>query len=402
MTHQPFSTDADSPPTAQAHGDATTPRASRKALVIGMIVVSLGLVALCLGLTEVAFRLMRPGPRVGSLVLDQELGWDRFPQTDPQIAATAPTPQPPLRVLCIGDSFTHNTAWSRMLIEELNRRGIAVTGWEAGVSGYGQVQEAMKLEKLLPELKPDLTVLLFYAWNDPRDNCAAPAIVYNPDMLGRPFMRPDGSIDDTWMRGMTVRDSELYRRLLEAPLFRRSLKQSSRAMREGGVDAIAAEDQRLLTIYSEPATWMPLYMRSAQNGPYLSLAWRDTERALRRIAELCAAGKSELIVVGIDAPFTIDRDVFEKHVVTDPRYNADDVDLALPLSRFSSLAQSLGLREVTVATALAEFARVKGGKIYDGEPGNLTGHLLREPQEVMARLIADAVEARWKETHRLP
>lgn len=341
--------------------------------------------------------MMRPGPKVGSLILDRELGWDRYPPTDPQVAATASSPDPPLRLLCMGDSFTHNTAWSRMLIDELNRRGIAVTGWEAGVSGYGQVQQALKLERILPELRPDLTVLLFYGWNDPRDNCPTPAIIYNPDMLDRPFLAESGAIEGPSRAGMALRDSELYRRLLEGPLFARSLDRTWRAMRLTGADPIAKADRRLVALYSDPKTWMPFYMPSQQGGAYVSRAWRDTERAMARIVEACAAHGSDLVVVGVDAPFTIDRDVFDAHVVTDPLYAPDDFDTGLPLARFSALAESLRVPEVRVAPALAEFARRSGGKIYDGDPGNLAGHFLREPQEVMVKLIADAIEVRLRE-----
>lgn len=371
-------------------------RPSRAALILGTVVVSVIMVVMLLAVTEVVLRWMRPPPRVGSLVLDPTLGWDRFPPTDPQVAATATSPSPPLRVLCMGDSFTHNTAWSRMLIEELNRRGLATTGWEAGVSGFGQVQQSMKLERLLPELQPDLTVLLFYGWNDPRDNTATPSIIYNQNMLDRPFLAADGSIEPPSAWGMTVRDAELYRRLLEGPIFSRRLQRTWRAMSQAGADPIAADGQRLIALYSDAKTWMPLYMPSAQHGAYMTRAWEETERAMRRIDQVCRDHGSALIVAGVDAPFTIDRDVFEEHVAKDPLYRADDFDPGLPLARFARINAALGISEVTVAPALAEFARAKGGKIYDGGPGNLAGHFEREPQEVMVRLLADSIEAWWR------
>src|SRR6516165_3145539 len=135
------------------------PKPSRRSLIIATIVVSIILVVVPLVTAEVVMRLVRPAPRYGSCcVFDDELGWDRTPSVENPIPATAPTAPgaQPLRILFMGDSFTHNTAWSRLTIEELNRRGIAAMGWEAGVEGYGQVQEWMKLARLLPTLKPDL------------------------------------------------------------------------------------------------------------------------------------------------------------------------------------------------------------------------------------------------------
>jgi len=377
-----------------AHHDTDAPRASRRSLAIGTAIVSALLVLLVLAGFEIGFRLLRPGPKVGSLVLSPALGWDRYPPVDPQIHATASAPVPPLRVLCMGDSFTHNTAWTRMLIDELNRRGIAATGWEAGVSGYGQVQEAMKLEQLLPELQPDITVLLFYAWNDPRDNCPSPGIIYNPDMMGRPFAEDDGSMAAPSARWMAVRDSELFRRLVQGWWSRSTLDATHRALLTEGSDAIAAADRRVLGLYSDPLSWMPFYLRSAQDGAFVSRAWLETERAMKRIVELCAAHECELFVAGIDAPFTIDRDVFEAHVLTDPAYRAEDFDLELPLRRFAALARSLGLEPIEVVPALTAFARDRGEKIYDGDPGNLAGHLLRDAQMIMTREMADAIEAR--------
>lgn len=384
-------------------GKAVRKKPSRTALIIGSLVFGTLLCVLMLALAEVTMRFFRAPPRPGSMVLSEVLGWDRFPETDPQIEATATSPLPPIRILCMGDSFTHNTAWTRLLIAELNRRGIAATGWEAGVSGYGQVQEAMKLSTLLPKLMPDFTVLLFYGWNDPRDNFPAPGIVYNTDMLGRPFLAEDGSVEGPSSFGMAVRDSELFRRLLELWWFKKTLDKTRRAMRDsGGPDALASEGRRLTAIYSDPKTWMPLYMPSRRESPYVAGAWRETERAMRWIQKVCADNGCELVVAGIDAPFTIDRDVFDEHVAKDPMYRPDDFDPELPVHRFEALAKSLGMEPVPLVPAIQALSRERGTKLYDGDAGNLTGHFLMEAQEVMARKLADAIEARVRSSRRAP
>lgn len=368
-------------------------RPSRASLIIGAVIVSVTLVVMALVVVEVVFRFMRPAPKVGSLILSSELGWDRFPPINPQVPATAASPAPPIRIACMGDSFTHNTAWTQQLIEELNRRGIAATGWEVGVSGYGQVQEAMKLERVLPELKPDITVLLFYGWNDPRDNCATPGIVYNPDMLGRPYLSEDGArFDQPSAWGMTLRDSELFRRMVEWWWFKTSIDESNAALRAGGADAVASSGRRLIALYSNPKTWLPLYQPSAQDGAYVTRAWRETERAMQRIVDLCAAQGSALVVAGIDSPITIDRDVFDEHVAKDPAYRVDDFDPDLPVRRFEALARSLGIPHTDPVPALRAYAAAQGRKIYDPPEGNLAGHLLPDAQRVMASVIADEVE----------
>ncbi|MBM4113402.1 MAG: SGNH/GDSL hydrolase family protein [Phycisphaerae bacterium] len=389
-------------PSGETGAAPATKKPSKRALIIGSLVVGTVLAILLLGAAEIVLRMFRAAPKPGSKVLSNELGWDRFPATDPPIEATASSPTPPIRLLCIGDSFTHNTAWTRLLVEELNRRGIAVTGWEAGVEGYGQVQEAMKLEKLLPELRPDIVVLLFFGWNDPRDNFPAPAITYNEHTMGRPYLAQDERVEPPSRLGMEIRDSELFRALLERWWFRRTLDRTRRAMRESGPDPLAANDDRHVAIYTDPKTWMPLYMPSKASSTYVEGAWRETKRALEWIRSQCAERKVDLVVAAVDAPFTIDRDVFDEHVAKDPMYRADDFDVDLPVKRFETLAESLGIASVSLVPAIRQLSRERGTKLYDGDPGNLTGHFLMEPQQVMASTLADAIEARVRSSRRSP
>jgi hypothetical protein len=395
-------------PTRDDTLDDQRPKPSRRSLIIATIVVSIILVVVLLVTAEGVMRLVRPAPTRGSLVLDDELGWDRTPSVENPIPATAPTAPgaQPLRILFMGDSFTHSTPWPRLTIEELNRRGIAAMGWEAGVQGYGQVQESMKLARLLPTLKPDLVIVLFYAWNDPRDNFPAPGIAYNPDMLERPYLEPNGRVTALDTFGMKIRGAELFRRTaLESWWWKRHMKASRSAMRDRGADGPAAANDRVITNYTDPLTWMPLYQPSAQEGAYMRGAWDATKRAFLRMKNLCEENGCLLLAVGIDAPFTIDRDVFDADVKSDARYRAEDFDTALPLRRFAETVRGVGIEPVLPAPALEAYAREIGGKIYSS--GGLSAHLIGEgsaasgkdgtphPQKVLAREVADAIE-RWR------
>jgi hypothetical protein len=176
-------------------------------------------------------------------------------------------------------------------------------------------------------------------------------------------------------------------------------------MREHGADGPAAANDRVITTYTDPLTWIPLYQPSAQDGAYMRGAWDATKRAFFRMKNLCEENGCLLLAVGIDAPFTIDRDVFDAHVKSDARYRAEDFDTALPLRRFVETVRSVGIEPVLPAPALVAYAREIGGKIYDS--GDLTGHLIAEgsaagekdgtphPQKVLAREVADAIE-RWR------
>ena len=387
---------------------APVPPARRRLLVVATAAVSalMVLVLLVAGLavTEVILRAMKAPPKPGSLVLHPSLGWDRTPPWEkpiPATAAAAPGAKP-LTILFIGDSFTHNTAWSRLTVEALNARGIAATGWEAGVSGYGQVQEWMKLRMLLPELNPDLVVLLFYGWNDPRDNCPVPGIIYTPEMMGRPYLAAGSDLvaepAGFWM---DVRGLEVYHQFFEGWWYRRVMSSSRRAMKAGGADAVAQRGTPELTIYTDPLTWMPLYQPSQQAGAYVSRAWEETRRAIGLVVQACRTQGCGLVVAGIDSPLTIDRDVFDAHVATSALYRADDFDTGLPLRRFAEACAAAGVTPVLPAPALARYAAKVNRKIYDGNPGDLSGHLLPDAQEVLAAEVADGIQA-WLRTRAAP
>ena len=63
-----------------------------------------------------------------------------------------------------------------------------------GVSGYGTTQALLKLEATHRAIKPRAIVLLFFAWNDLRDNFPYPEIYYGPQRTTRPYLivTPDG------------------------------------------------------------------------------------------------------------------------------------------------------------------------------------------------------------------
>ena len=125
-------------------------------------------------------------------------------------------------------------------------------------------------------------------------------------------------------------------------------------------------------------------------------AWDATKRSFLRMKKLCEENGCLLLAVGIDAPFTIDRDVFDAWVKSDARYRAEDFDTALPLRRFAETVRSVGIEPVLPAPALEAYAREIGGQIYDSN--NVAAHFMSgkdgtpNPQKVLAREVADAIE----------
>jgi len=97
------------------------------------------------------------------------------------------------RILVLGDSFTEAVqvqegALFTSLLEERDERLDVVN---AGVAGYGTLQQYLYLSSEGLLFEPDTVLLMFYK-NDLKDNCLS----YSPGYGPRPYaMRHDGSID---------------------------------------------------------------------------------------------------------------------------------------------------------------------------------------------------------------
>lgn len=76
------------------------------------------------------------------------------------------------KVLVIGDSFVSNLSVpdNAVFTEVLESKYDSTLIINAGVNGYGQVQELLLLETLIPKIDPDLIILQIYLRNDFVDN----------------------------------------------------------------------------------------------------------------------------------------------------------------------------------------------------------------------------------------
>jgi hypothetical protein len=147
------------------------------------ILLAISALALSLGLAEIGLRVLAALKSQPSLVPNPDFGWDSTPSLkkigDPRSGAP---------IFFLGDSFTQNNHWPEAVTQALRLPGI-----NAGASGFGTFQQLGKLQKVLETETPGLVVLQFYAWNDLRDNWAWPALGYNPEMLARPYLSPEGN-----------------------------------------------------------------------------------------------------------------------------------------------------------------------------------------------------------------
>lgn len=382
-------------PGAAPAAGAAAPASPRKRLLMvsAMVVCTLLLLVACLAAVELLLRWSRSGDRVPELRFESALGWERYdpaPVPFGDVERLADPAAPPLRVLFMGDSFTHTKTWGRRTIDALRAAGTPAVGWECGVSGYGTLQEALLLERLLPALKPDVVVVLFYGWNDVRDNWRYPAICYNAQMTRRPYLNEDGSV--SWPSGLMVwlKSLELWRQVVEPTLDPIRVQAGRDALATKGVDGIARERMPLVLGYDAPETWLPFYRRSAQEGPYVSGAWAATQQAFERLARTVRGSGASLVVAALDNPFCVDADVAAAVL---PAGDAD-VDVDIPMRRWAAIMASMRIPAVDLIPALrARRDASAGAKQYDGGTGNFAGHLQPEAEQVIADGVTPLLRA---------
>jgi hypothetical protein len=189
----------------------------------GLLVTAATLAALEISLRIADFRELREGVSERSLSYryDAELGWAPVPNST-SIATNARTVQvrhnslglrdeefiPDARptILFLGDSFVWGLdAESGERFSELLKPRIAGHRiLAAGVSGYGTDQEYLLLQKLWPQVKPAIVVLMFCTQNDREDNSTN--VRY--EGYHKPYFAtaPDGSLE---LKGQPVPLSRL-------------------------------------------------------------------------------------------------------------------------------------------------------------------------------------------------
>lgn len=336
------------------------------------LALATGSIALVVSLAESGLRL---GSRLGSppsLVEDPFLGWDSLPSGSP----VGDEPGGDL-VLFLGDSFTQNNRWPDQVARHLGLPGI-----NAGVSGFGTCQQLLKLSQVLKMEKPCLVVLQFYAWNDLRDNWAWPALGYSPEMLTRPYLSPYGNWFHShypwqWMDTFKVTSYFGKRSLV------RAWQKADRVMRSEGLDILAAGRQMQVAGLCAEEAWQPFYRPDQQSGAYVQGAWQVTETCFLKIRELCQERQIPLLILALDAPFTVDQDKWLALSQAPIPITRD-----LPLDRLRRFFFKENIHAVLPQAKLRDWNVSTGRPAYDGEAQSLIGHLTLEAQEIVAREVA--------------
>lgn len=315
-----------------------------------------------------------------TLAVDASLGWDSIPAVS---ALDGNTPGGPV-VAFLGDSFTHGRLWPGEAQRILAADGTAMNGVNLGVSGYGTVQEWLKLQRNIERISPAAVVVLFFAWNDLRDNYPYPELFYGPQRTSRPYLLlrgRDASISPVrWSAGITrlLHQSEFYLRLIN-----RVETKLNATIVERWPDLPSELEWRAKVYYEHPAGWHPFYNPALANSAYVRGAYETTIAAFKAIRDLVKG--APVVVIGIDNAFTVDADIAGVFLTPHP-----ELDPSLPMTRMASLLEAEGIAFINAQPELVALSKTTGHMIYNGPRTGLAGHL--EPEG--DRLIG-SIAARW-------
>lgn len=333
---------------------------------------------------EVVYRVGSPPSYVSdpTLVPDAALGWNSAPAVQ-----TLPGSGEP--VIYLGDSFTQGRQWPVEAQRLLAERGIATSGANLGVSGYGTTQAFLKLQQHVDAIKPRAIVLLFFAWNDLRDNFPYPEIYYGPQRTTRPYLiaTPDGPqlLPVRWASSFdaALLRSEAYLRVFN----RASLAVNARIVQRWP-DLPRSLGWRARLYYEQPVSWQPFYKASDASASYVQGAYDSTIEAFRRIRSAADTTRAVLLVIGIDNSFTVDTDDREDFLKPHP-----ELDPSLPMDRMSRLLGQEGIAFINAQPELAALRVSLGRDVYNGPRGGLAGHLGEEGDRLIGQIAA-----RWLAT----
>jgi hypothetical protein len=423
-----------------------------RALTANLLLIGFStLVALLVG--EVLVRWLAPQPRALSAalhnlyVLDDELGYVLQPGFDRHIRThtftshvetnslglrdheIGPLADHTLRVLGIGDSFTFGVHageldhcylkhLERLVTQELSQghsagdstasasasRSGRSLPWQraefinAGVDGYGTVQEVGLLERLNPEVQPQAVLVGFFLGNDFTDNSGLTRMTVIDG-----FHVLKGSLDP---HQPSARPWYLHVRLfLHAHsdaylLLKRRLLHPLRARLQTSGEPVAVATRHHFEYYVFDSGFADC-MR-----PEPTPVWREAERAtrdaLRELRTWCDAHDLPVLLFAIPTPMQIDPQERQRWL---QRFDLDaaDFDFRLPNRRLARLAREAGLPLVDLTDALAaEVARGVPISFETDEHWTATGHevaagLLLEP--VMQHLVDTSPAAQHVHHH---
>ena len=202
------------------------------------------------------------------------------------------------RILVLGDSFTfgygvdEDDIYTAIIERSLRSTGCPVMIYNAGVPGYGTIQEYSLLRELHEIVRPDMVILSYTVGSDLRDN-----IEY--------IFRPE--------QGLEVRNGYLVKK---------TLPMGSRV----GIKAFLQERSHLYVLIQR--TKATLAMRESSHLVHepcdhflaqnpcgdTGRGWRETRRIVKHMADFCNENGSIFLILAIPHPVQSDNGLWNKEI----------------------------------------------------------------------------------------
>ncbi|MHC5212781.1 MAG: SGNH/GDSL hydrolase family protein [Planctomycetota bacterium] len=293
-----------------------------------------------------------------------------------------------VRVLCLGDSFTFgygveaDASYPAVLRDVLARRlGRPVVTGNAGVPGYGSVEQARCLDRLMDTFDPDVVAMTIYFGNDFRDDQVLDSYVVDGLPLTGVWAR---TVQSSWRARLMLRSRAMM-------WLENSLMQSGHSL---AIQPVLSQKERQAAVGYPPEAqqFAGLWMDVADEG-----AWRDAEgtpivgKALDRVADSLRAmqqraGDVPVLVLIVPSWFHLEE---ADRVAELQRMELDPADFrrGLAQQRLAALCADLSIPVVDLGEALDASGDPKSFYLPVNRHLNVDGHVLAATQ-LAARIDA--------------
>lgn len=250
------------------------------------------------------------------------------------------------KIALLGDSFLHaltipEDMHTSTLLSSLTHAEI----WNGGVSGYGTYQELLLWKSRMKALKPDITIVFFFAENDIQNNhctlCRGEGQIYNACCEvknGAILPKNDFLVRNT---DLTPFKKWLGKHCYTYKLFKnlRNYQQYYPATKD-----IFRKESFAYNVYR------PGYSQIWEEG------WKVTEWALRELKKECDEVGSKLLIVNIPGMLPISNDwhsELKSQIGTDTP--PEGFDLNYPVERMRIITQSAGIAFLDLLPSFTEY-----------------------------------------------
>ena len=301
-----------------------------------------------------------------------------------------------IRVAVMGDSFIHayfvrpEDSFTSRLEEGLSTcapAGRRVEALSFGVLGYNTTQELLTHRDPASRYSPNIVVVAVYTQNDIYDNYAA----LSTEPAPRFVFQGDELVLDNAFRSQLPKPSSwpLRRRAFEyLTLHSRTIRLlnfgqgSLREFLNGGEPTAPTA---LPSTYLDDALYRPPVDKEIQ------AAWNVTEAVLLKFAEEVKANGAEFWIVTLSNTVQVDPDLAKRTALQE---RLGVASLFYPDRRIASFAQAHGIRVVSLAEPLADYAAARGTYLNGGHTSEVplgSGHYNEVGNKVAADLASKAV-----------